>query len=336
MKEFKNTGKYTEKEWEDLSALLSGEENDNKELLIRFAEEDSHNTIKYWKEIREKMSEKEIDVDKAWNNLYSRLSENGLISETKVVKHRFVQSVYFRIAAVVLLMIGLGSVLLLVNDRDFLNRNTVVATTGNQKNLQVTLPDGSNVILNRNTTIKYSRNFNKHSRNIALTGEAFFEITPDPENPFTINAGNARIKVIGTSFNVKTDNDSSDVEVFVKTGKVMVSDNEGTRNMLLEPGFVGTMGQESKKYLNEDQNYMAWNSGILIYDGQTLSTVIRDLRKVYDMEVVADDPSILENTWTTNGPLDNQPQETIIRLICLSFNLSYSKDGNVFHLSKNN
>jgi ferric-dicitrate binding protein FerR (iron transport regulator) len=97
------------------------------------------------------------------------------------------------------------------------------------------------------------------------------------------------------------------------------------------------MGQQSsEKYLNEDQNYMAWNNGILIYDGQTLATVIRDLRKVYDMEVVADDPEILENTWTTNGPLDNQPQETIIRLICLSFNLSYSKDGNVFHLSKNN
>ena len=50
------------------------------------------------------------------------------------------------------------------------------------------------------------------------------------------------------------------------------------------------------------------------------------------MDIVADDPSILENPW--HSPIDNLPQETIIRLICTSFNLSYTKDGNVYHLSK--
>ena len=120
-----------------------------------------------------------------------------------------------------------------------------------------------------------------------------------------------------------------------RSGKVMVTDNEGTRNIILDPGYIGTMSsRSSEKHLNEDQNYMAWNSGILIYDGQLLDVVFKDLRRVYNMDVVADDPEILKNTWTTNGPLDNQPEETIIRLICLSFNLSYSKDGSVYHLSK--
>ena len=50
------------------------------------------------------------------------------------------------------------------------------------------------------------------------------------------------------------------------------------------------------------------------------------------MDIVADDPDILENPW--HSPIDNLPQETIIRLICTSFNLSYTKDGNVYHLSK--
>ncbi len=71
---------------------------------------------------------------------------------------------------------------------------------------------------------------------------------------------------------------------------------------------------------------------MLIYDGQTLDVVFRDLKRVYNMDIVADDPQILENPWTS--PIDNQPQETIIRLICTSFNLSYTKDGNVYHLSK--
>jgi hypothetical protein len=50
------------------------------------------------------------------------------------------------------------------------------------------------------------------------------------------------------------------------------------------------------------------------------------------MDIVTDDPIILENTWTS--PIDNQPQDTIIRLICASFNLNYTKDGTVYHLSK--
>ena len=78
MKEMNNIEKYTDKEWEDLSSLLSEEENDNNELLSRFMAEDSYNTLKNWKELREMNSEKEINVDKAWSNLYSRLSENGL------------------------------------------------------------------------------------------------------------------------------------------------------------------------------------------------------------------------------------------------------------------
>jgi ferric-dicitrate binding protein FerR (iron transport regulator) len=242
---------------------------------------------------------------------------------------------YFRIAAMILLLLGLGTMFVVLNEKDMLSRKITVATTDNQKNLQVTLPDGSSVILNRNTALEYHRNFVKHGRNVTLKGEAFFDITPDTGNPFTINTGNASVKVVGTTFNVITSNADSAVEVFVKTGKVIVTDSEGTRKIELDPGYIGTISsQSSEKHLNEDQNYMAWNSGILIYDGQPLNLVLRDLRRVYNMNVVADDPEILRNTWTTNGPLDNQPEETIIRLICLSFNLSYSKDGSVYHLSK--
>jgi hypothetical protein len=50
------------------------------------------------------------------------------------------------------------------------------------------------------------------------------------------------------------------------------------------------------------------------------------------MDIETADPAILENRWTS--PIDNQPQETIIRLICASFNLSYTKDGNIYHLVK--
>jgi ferric-dicitrate binding protein FerR (iron transport regulator) len=307
-----NIEKYSDREWEDLASILSDEQNDNKEILSRFMSEESHNTTKYWKEIREMNSDKDIDIDKAWNNLYSRLKENGLITGKPVVIRRtFLKSTYFRVAAMFLLLLGIGSMLVMLN---LSHKSIVVSTNDNQKNLQVTLPDGSNVFLNRNTKLSYHKNFANHGRNVRLSGEAFFEITRDERNPFIVDAGKAKIQVLGTSFNVITNNSDSAVEVFVQTGKVMVSDIAG-------------------KSLNNDPNYMSWKTGLLFYDGQSLEVVFRDLKKVYNMDIVADDPAILVNRWTTD-PIDNLPQETIIRLICISFNLSFSKDGNIYHLAE--
>jgi len=332
MKEMNTIGNYTDREWEELSSILSDEQKGNNDLLSRFLAEDRHNTVKYWKELKEMNNDKEIDVDKAWNKLYSRLNENGLIRETPVIRKSFIGTTYFRVAAITLLLLGIGSGILFISDKGLISGKTTVATTDNQKNLQVTLPDGSNIFLNRNTKLSYRKDFSRHGRTVTLSGEAFFEIARDENNPFTVDAGKAIVKVLGTSFNVITSNSDSAVEVFVKSGQVEVTDNEEGSNLILDPGFIGRVYSErSEKSVNTDPNYMAWNTGLLVYDGQTLDIVFRDLKRVYNMDIVADDPEILSNTWTS--PIDNQSQETIIRMICASFILSYTKDGNIYHLS---
>ena len=334
MKDMNKIEKYTDREWEELSSILSDEKNDNKDLLSRFMADDSHNTIKNWKELKEMNTGKEINVDKAWEKLFSRLKENGLVEKTPVIRRSLLRSTWFRIAATVLILLGIGTVLLYLNDKGMLSRNIIVATSDNQKNLQVTLPDGSNIFLNRNTRLSYKASFGRNGRNVTLYGEAFFDITHDKNNPFTVDAGKASIKVLGTSFNVITNNSLSEVEVFVQTGQVLVSSNTGSQNLVLEPGYIGKVKSTlSEKTFNNDPNYLSWNTGLLLYNGQTLDVVFRDLKRVYNMDIVADDPAILENKWTTD-PIDNQPQETVIRLICRSFNLSYTKDGNVYHLAR--
>jgi ferric-dicitrate binding protein FerR (iron transport regulator) len=189
------------------------------------------------------------------------------------------------------------------------------------------------VILNRGTVLNYRSDYGKTERKVSLSGEAFFEIRTDQDKAFTVDAGEAVIKALGTSFNVITNNQDSHVEVFVRTGKVLLEDNSGSNSIILDPGYIGTMDSgEAIKSVNIDPNYMAWNTGILVYDGQTLDIVFRDLKRVYNMEIIAGDPSILKETWTS--PINNQSQDTIIRLICYSFNLGYTKEGNVYHLSK--
>ncbi len=283
-----------------------------------------------WEELAKMGGDSNINVDKAWNKIYSRINEPG---EIKTGRLLLPGNNFFRIAAAIILMLGIGLAGLYLSERSVFNKKIIVTTGINQKNLELTLPDGSVAILNRETILSYRSDYGKNERKVSLSGEAFFEITPDQNNPFTIDAGKAKVKVLGTSFNVITSNQDAAVEVFVKTGMILLSDNSGSKTLLLDSGYVGIIDSEkSARSVNENPNYMAWNTGVLVYDGQSLDIVFRDLKRVYNMEIIADDPSILKETWTS--PINNQAPDTIIRLICYSFNLGYTKEGNVYHLSK--
>jgi ferric-dicitrate binding protein FerR (iron transport regulator) len=333
MNEIKNIAKYTDKDWEELASFLSGEKVEQPDEISRFRDEDNYETEKHWKELEKMRDYKEINVDRAWNKVHTKINEAGLLSETFTDNNRFTLKAIIRIAAMVLIVIGLGSTALFLSKKGVIGHKISIAANSDQRNLEVPLPDGSKVYLNRSSELIYPSKFNKNGRKVSLKGEAFFEITSDALKPFIVDAGKASVKVLGTSFNIITNNSNNAVEVFVSTGKVMLSDNSGSRNLVLDPGYIGTMdSKQSGKSMNNNPNYMSWNTGLLIYDGQKLDVVFRDLKSVFNLEIIADDPSILDNKWTS--PIDNQPQETIIRLICTSFNLSYKKDGNVYHLSK--
>jgi transmembrane sensor len=329
----KKSERFTNKEWEELASILSGEKDEQTDLLDRFVAGDINNSGNMWKDLKNMNNKEEIDVDRAWNNVHSRLSENGLQISEKPVRISIMRNTIMRIAAVALILLSLGTGAVYMNNAGYLCKKVTVIAGNDQKNILVSLPDGSKIYLNRNSEFSYRKNFGRHGRDVKLTGEAFFEISPDVSKPFIIDAGKAKVRVVGTSFNVITNNREAEVEVFVKTGKVVVSDNSGSQSVQLDPGFVGTVNSKaSSKTLNSDPNYLSWNTGKLVYNGQKLDVVFKDLKRVYNMDIIANDNSILENTWVT--PIDNQTRETIIRLICTSFNLSYTKDDNVYHLSK--
>jgi transmembrane sensor len=334
MKEMKKIERFTDKEWEELASILSDEKGEQKDLLDRFMAGDTNNSGKTWKDLKNMNSQEKIDVDKAWNNVHSRLIENGLKISESPVRISFMRTTFMRVAAVALILLSLGTAAVYMSNSGLFGKKITVIAGNNQKNIEVSLPDGSKVYINRNSEFSYRKNFGKQGRDVKLTGEAFFEISPDATKPFIIDAGNAKVRVVGTSFNVITNNRESAVEVYVKTGIVQVSDNTGTQSIQLDPGFVGTVtSKTSAKTVNSNPNYLSWKTGLLVYNGQKLEVVFNDLKRVYNMDIVADNSGILENTWTTD-PIDNQPQETIILLICTSFNLDYTKDGNVYHLTK--
>ena len=333
MKKMSNTERFTEKEWEMLASILSDENAENPDLLGRFNENDPQKTGDKWKKIKDMSIQKEIDVEKAWKSVSSKLQQAEPDNNSGKTRIIFMRRTFVRVAAVALILLSLGTVSYYLVSSGALSKKMVYATGDDQKNLLVELSDGSRIFLNRNSELTYENDFGKKSRNVSLRGEAFFDISADASKPFIIDAGSAMVKVVGTSFNVMTSNEESEVEVFVKTGKVILSGTDNSGSIELDPGYIGKIDTEkSAKSVNEDPNYLSWNTGLLIYNGQTLDVVFKDLKRVYNMDIVADDLTILDNKWTS--PIDNQNQETIIRLICVSFNLGYTQDGNVYHLVK--
>lgn len=323
-------GTLTDKEWEELASIFSGEREENYPGPVNG---DIHETGNQWKKLRNMGNEKPIDVDKAWNNVYSRLLGYNRQDSEKPVASLFRRSTFLRVAASILVILGIGAISVFVNRSGYFSNEISVVAGNDQINLQINMPDGSAVFLNRNSELRYRSDFGRFSRNVKLEGEAFFEISPGKEKPFTIDAGKAIVKVVGTSFNVLTENEDSEVEVFVKTGKVLLLKKSGDESLELDPGFIGkTESGNIEKTVNNDPNYLAWNTGKLVYKGVKLGIVFHDLKKFYNMEVVADDPSILDLPWTS--PIDYESQDKIILLICRSFGLSYTKVGDVYHLSE--
>lgn len=330
MKEMKKHEKIPDRDWDKLASILSGENDESAGEAL--AGKDIAETEKNWKALREMKQNNYIDVDKAWNKVYARIAESEIGTE-KQAKVRTLDNRFLKIAATLLIIIGIGSLSVIFYNKASLSSIITVTASAEQRNVKADLPDGSTVYLNRNSKLSYKSNLGKGARNVTLTGEAFFEVAPDGRRPFTIDAGKASVRVVGTSFNVNTENDSSEVEVFVKTGKVLLSPTDGQNSLMLQPGDIGkTTSGSLDKSVNDDPNYLAWQTGMLVYKNEKLGIVFRDLKKVYDMNIVADDPSILQLPWTS--PIDYQAQDNIIRMICLSFGLSYSKDGNVYHLTE--
>jgi len=335
MKKMNNKLKHSKKDWEKLASLLSGEANDLCDELGRFREADHFTTEKQWNEMGKMGNDKKIDLDRAWNKVYSRIGENEPLPKMgRIENNRFNAQTLIKLAAAVFVIIGLGAAVLYLNNTGAFSGKIIVSANSMERNIEVNLPDGSKVFLNRNSRLSYNKNPGRLSRNVTLSGEAFFDIKHDPSKPFIIDAGKARIKVLGTSFSVLTNNSQNEVEVFVKTGSVMLSDNSGIQNLVLEPGFIGTMDSKSSaKSVNENPNYLSWNTDILDYTGgKKLGIVFSDLKKVFNIEVEADIPEILNEEISTT--FYKQPQDSIIQVICATFNFSFRKEGTVYHLSK--
>lgn len=280
---------------------------------------------KYLREMDEIVKSRKVDTDQAWDKLYHRLEADKLIGRRNVI-----MTTAFRIAASIIIIIGLTITGLYLATDIFEKSNINTVTAGlDQKNVRVDLPDGSTVFLNRNSGLEYPDKFEGRSRTVKLEGEAYFDIRHDASSPFVVDAGKASVTVLGTSFNVSSGDDR--IEVLVTSGKVMLKSNKGEGSVTLEEGDFGLLsGNSASKSVNSDPNYLSWKTDLLVFEGDSLGKVISDLKRVHNINIETENNEIRKLRVTS--VFDNQSPETIIRIICTTFNLEYYKEGDKYFL----
>jgi transmembrane sensor len=197
-----------------------------------------HETEKTWHASGMLRQEKK-DTGGAWQELVERINDNG----KRPVPGRMVRiriSTLYKAAAAVLLLIAIGAgTIFFSNSRQIFGVQTFEAAAPRGSRSVITLSDGSIVWLNSGTTLKYTSDFGKSSRDVILDGEAFFNITQNREIPFKVNTSEICITALGTSFNVKAYSDENTIETTLETGEVRIDRiSPGSRTAAVKPVFL--------------------------------------------------------------------------------------------------
>ncbi len=261
-----------------------------------------------------------FNADKAWDTFISKVKSQK--KQRKIAKA--MKWVSASAAAVAVFAVGLFGLM---------NNAPEYHTHSFADNETLELPDGSSVTLNEESSIKYPEKFLASQREITIFGEAFFEVAPDSEKPFVVKAGDYRVKVLGTKFNVKKVR--SDIyEVYVTEGKVAVF-LEGKENeaMILLPGDLAVLGENNESRLaHVGNNYLSWKTDELVFQNTSLHEVLDVLGKHYNKKLIADE-SIKNQKLTTR--FKDKTLSEALNTIEIIFDASIEYEDNYIVVSAN-
>ncbi len=287
---------------------------------------------KNWGSMEPEEGKIRVNTDQAWMNLRSRLENDGLLSDTALPPARKItMPQMMRMAAAVILLLGLTitSYLLLRPDADSVR---LAAGTKENQEFGIVLPDGSVVDLNAHSKFAYSQS-PSGVRSVKLSGEAWFNVSSDPDHPFVVEAGNGLVRVTGTSFSVRKHPDRDRIEVYVASGSVEFQNTRRAREVLsLEPGTMGVLEQNKlAEEKNIDNNYLAWKTRKLVFRQTRLGEVAGILNRTYGINIRFDNEMLEDCPFTTT--IDQQPVDSVLKVIQIAFKLDIEQDKNTFIFS---
>lgn len=255
-------------------------------------------------------------------------------SATKKLKQRFI--FIAKVAASLLLF---ATTLYYINTAIHVSKSpdiaikTIYKHNFNGQKSKIYLPDGSEVWLNADSKISFPEKFSQDKREVELIGEAFFNVTENPVQPFIVYTGKVSTTVLGTSFNVTAFENEPTIYVALKSGKVKVEvkTEAGNEAMFLEPGEAIKYNKHNAKALKEefDQGLLlGWKDGIIVFKDAEFDEIVNTLSRWYGVQF--DIKNRNHDAWSYTGSFDNAVLDNVLQSISFTKEFSYEiKQKNV-------
>ncbi|WP_236979551.1 FecR family protein [Membranihabitans maritimus] len=263
----------------------------------------------------------------SWKEIEQQLA----IAERKASprKVRYLKFVKYAAAAIIIPLIATLGIWWLTSQQD------IYYSTEYGETQSIELPDGSQIILNANSEISWSGNWEKTgSRKVTLNGEAFFDVvqisdTEKVKIPFDVITEDITIKVLGTSFNVS--NRSEETNVYLESGKVELDFKDLTlENEEMVPGESINYSKINGNVSRHNSTLVesaSWKDGSLIYKQEPLSRVLRDIKNNYGKKIEVNDSTLLNKKVTVGLPYTNWEMVVESLELMLDLNIQKTKDG---------
>lgn len=194
----------------------------------------------------------------------------------------------------------------------------------------LTLSDGSRIWLRQGARVRYPAVFAAGKRDVALDGEAYFEVNHQPEHPFRVQlTGGQQVEVLGTEFNVNTGASDQPVSVLVRKGKVRFSTGAtAPESVVLTAGqkAVCAPGQPSVQVsMPESMNELAWQTGRLEFIRTPLSKALADIETHHGVRVELRNTTLRNCLYTS--VLNVAPPEQVLHTLARVFDMDLQKTG---------
>ncbi|MBT1705799.1 FecR family protein [Chryseosolibacter indicus] len=209
--------------------------------------------------------------------------------------------------------------------------------TGKGQRTIITLEDGTKVWLNAESKLSFPNSFDdKNTREVFLEGEGFFSVTKDRAKPFIVRTNGIMVKVLGTSFNVKSYNNDNFIQTTLVEGKVTLSANEeSSEELTLAPNQVAVFDKSTHNILLDNKKntdaYVGWTNGKLVFEDQPLSDIIVALERWYNIKFVVEDKRALKCRFFAK--IDNLTLVEVLELFKASDGIEYDIRGDEVILS---
>ena len=240
------------------------------------------------------------------------------------------QLLIWRVAAILLFAISSVSVYLMLG-REHLEKDLVECYIPTAEIHELTLPDGTRVMLNSKSTLLYPERFDGKTRSVYLIGEANFKVHPDKKHPFVVKANDYQVTALGTEFNVNAYPENSELIATLLEGSVKVEFNNLLSNIILKPSEQLVYDKHTKAHnlrMPEIDDVTAWQRGELVFSNMYLEDIFTSLERKFPYAFVYSLHSLKKNTYSFRFSKQANLEEVMRIISQVVGNVNYVIKGN--------